>query len=145
MKPAAHPVFRPLASGLWLLPVLLLATGCHSGPYAPQGDAHPGVSEASTTVVLMDEQVQASVTNVGDRAVFLPDGRLLAQANLKNRESRRIQVQAQCVFKDAQGVSTGDESPWQTLILTENATETVEFPSMNSLARTYTIRVRQAR
>jgi len=29
-------------------------------------------------------------------------------ANLRNRENRRIQVQANCVFKDAQGFSVED-------------------------------------
>jgi hypothetical protein len=66
-------------------------------------------------------------------------------ANVKNRESRRIQVQVNCVFKDEQGFSTGDETPWQTLILSENSTEAVRFTAMNPLAKKYTVRVRQAR
>ena len=66
-------------------------------------------------------------------------------ANVKNRENRRIQVQANCVFKDDQGFSTGDETPFQTLILAENSTEAVHFTAMNTLAKKYTIRVRQAR
>jgi hypothetical protein len=54
-------------------------------------------------------------------------------------------VQAGCVFKDVNGVATGDETPWQTVILTENATEQVKFVSANDQAKKYTIRVRQAR
>ena len=73
------------------------------------------------------------------------DGRLEVTANIRNRESRRIQVQVGCVFKDDQGFPTGDETLFQTLILTENAQEGVKFDSMNNLARKYTIRVRQAR
>ena len=65
-------------------------------------------------------------------------------ANVRNRESRRIQVQVNCEFKDAQGY-TIDSTPWQTLMLTENAQETVRFASMNSQATAYTIRIRQAR
>ena len=61
------------------------------------------------------------------------------------RESRRIQVQINCVFKDEQGFSTGDETPFQTLILSENSTEAVRFTAMNTQARKYTVRVRQAR
>ena len=63
----------------------------------------------------------------------------------RNRENRRIEVQTDCVFKDAAGVIIGDQSPFQTLILTENATEQVKFTSANNLAKKYTIRVRQAR
>ena len=75
----------------------------------------------------------------------LPDGRFEVVANVKNRENRRIQVQINCVFKDEQGFTTGDETPFQTLILAENSTETVRFTAMNTLAKRYTIRVRQAR
>jgi hypothetical protein len=64
---------------------------------------------------------------------------------VKNREDRRIQVQVQCVFKDEHGFSTGDETPWENLILAENSTEAVHFTAMNTQARNFTIRVRQAR
>ena len=66
-------------------------------------------------------------------------------AQIRNRENRRIEVQANCVFKDANGYTTGDETPFQTVILTENATEQVKFTAMNTLAKKYTIRIRQAR
>jgi uncharacterized protein YcfL len=139
-------MIRTAPFSILLAATLLLAAGCQtSGPYAPQADKHPGVSEASATLVLMDAAVQTSITSAGDRPTFLPDGRLRAQLNLKNRESRPITVQVQCVFKDEQGFSTGDETTWMTYHLTENATEPVESTSMNALARKYTFRVRQAR
>ena len=65
--------------------------------------------------------------------------------HVKNRENRRIQVQISCVFKDEQGAATGDETPFQNLILGENTTEAVRFTAMNTQAKKYTIRVRQAR
>ena len=67
------------------------------------------------------------------------------EVDWKNLAGLRLQVQLQCLFKDEQGVPTGDEPPWETLFLTENATETVSFDSLNSLARTYTIRLRNTR
>jgi Protein of unknown function (DUF1425) len=75
----------------------------------------------------------------------LEDGRLEVGANIRNRVNKRVQLQISCVFKDMQGFSTGDEVPWQNLILTENAQETVRFLSMNDKAKGYTIRVREAR
>jgi hypothetical protein len=48
------------------------------------------------------------------------------------------------VFKDESGFSTDDETPWQTLILTENSQEDLRFVSINNKARDFTIRVRQA-
>jgi uncharacterized protein YcfL len=121
--------------------------GCQSppGPFAPQ-DTALNTLETTERFVLMDMPAQTSVTCTGLQEHVRPaDGHLEVVANVKNREDRRIQVQISCVFKDAQGFSTGDETPWQTLILGENATEAVRFASMNDRARTYTIRVRQAR
>jgi hypothetical protein len=85
------------------------------------------------------------VTCTGLQEITLPDGRLEVVANVKNRENRRLEVQVNCVFKDASGFSSGDETPWQTLILSEYATEAVRFTAMNGQARLYTVRVRQAR
>ncbi|MFT3869053.1 MAG: YcfL family protein [Nibricoccus sp.] len=125
---------------------LALLAGCATepGPFAPQ-DTTKYTLENTEAFVLMDKQVQYSVTSTGIQYRDLPDGRLEVTANIKNRESRRIQVQVGCVFKTVDGVSTGDETPWQTLILGENTTEAVTFTSMNNQARKYTIRVRQAR
>ena len=125
---------------------LAFLAGCATepGPFAPQ-DTTKYTLENTEAFVLMDKQVQYSVTSTGIQYRNLPDGRLEVTANIKNRESRRIQVQVGCVFKNDDGVSTGDETPWQTLILGENTTEAVTFTSMNNQARKYTIRVRQAR
>lgn len=120
--------------------------GCaHKGAYEPVNTT-VGDLENSERFVLMDKGAQRSVTLAGPiQEGIAADGRLEVVANIRNRENRRIQVQVNCVFKDAQGFSTGDETPWQTLILTENSTEAVRFISMNDKARRYTIRVRQAR
>lgn len=126
---------------------LALFAGCASeptGPFAPQ-DTTKYTLENTDVFVLMDKQVQYSVTCTGIQPRTLPDGRLEIVANIKNRENRRIQVQVSCAFKNDQGFATNDETPWQTLILGENATEAVSFASMNNQARKYTVRVRQAR
>ena len=128
--------------------VVALASGCSStydkGPYAPQTSKTPAL-ENKEPVVLLDPGVQYSVTCSGVQERTLPDGRMEVIAQLRNRENRRIEVQANCVFKDANGFTTGDETPFQPVILTENATEQVSFTSLNNQARKYTIRVRQAR
>lgn len=127
----------------------LLISGCSTplhdqGPYAPQASATPAL-ENSERFVLMDPGAQYSVTCTGIQEGATPDGRLKITAQIRNRENRRIEVQANCVFKDANGGTTGDETPFQTVILTENATEQVTFTAMNMGAKKYTIRVRQAR
>lgn len=125
---------------------LALGAGCATepGPHAPL-DTTKFTLENTDRFVLLDKPAQYSVTCTGLQERPLADGRLEVTANVKNREARRIQVQISCVFKDEQGFSTGDETPWQTLILSENATEAVRFTAMNTQARKYTVRVRQAR
>lgn len=128
--------------------VALIVAGCSThdrGPYLPQV-SKTAPYESTEPVVLMDPGMQYSVTTTGNPiAQMLPDGRMEVTVQLRNRENRRIEVQANCVFKDVNGVSTGDETPFQTVILTENATEHVKFTSANDKAKRFTVRVRQAR
>ena len=138
---------KSLISLLAAAGAVLLVAGCSThdkGPYLPEGVKTPAY-EGREPVVLLDPGVQYSVTCVSLQEKTLPDGRLEVIAHLRNRENRRIEVQANCVFKDQNGFSTDDESPFAMVILTENATEDARFVSMNNLAKKYTIRVRQAR
>ena len=124
---------------------LMLLVGCATpGPFTPQ-DTTRYTIENTEKFVLLDKPTQVSVPCTGLQERTLADGRLEVVANVKNREARRIEVQINAVFKDDQGFSTGDETPFQTLILAENSTEAVRFTAMNTLAKKYTIRVRQAR
>src|SRR5437867_259049 len=115
---------------------LAVSAGCvtQPGPFAPL-DTTKYTLENTDRFVLLDQPAQYSVTCTGLQDRWLGDGRLEVVANVKNREGRRIQVQINCVFKDEQGFATGDETPWQTLILSENATEAVRFTAMNPLAK----------
>lgn len=132
-----------------LIPVAaaLVVAGCSTydkGPYLPEQSKTPAY-ENTERFVLLDPEAKYSLTCTGINERTLDDGRLEVTAQIRNRENRRIEVQANCVFKDGNMVSTGDETPFQTLILTENATEAVKFTSANGAAKKYTIRVRQAR
>lgn len=134
---------------LALLPVTaaLVIAGCRTydqGPYLPQQSKTPAY-ENTERFVLLDPGAQRTITCSGINETTLADGRLEVIAQIRNRENRRVEVQANCVFKDGNGVSTGDESPFQTVILTENATEQVKFTASNAASKKYTIRVRQAR
>lgn len=134
---------------LALIPVAaaLVVAGCSTydkGPYVPEQSKTPAY-ENTERFVLLDPGVKYSLTCTGINERTLDDGRLEVTAQIRNRENRRIEVQANCVFKDGNMVATGDETPFQTVILTENATESVKFTSANSAAKKYTIRVRQAR
>jgi uncharacterized protein YcfL len=123
-----------------------MIVGCAStetGAYAPQNQDQFNY-ESTAKFVLMDKGAQNSVTLVEMKETTLEDGRLQVAANVRNRENRRIQVQANCEFKDAQGFAI-DSTPWETLILTENGQETIQFASANDKAKRYTVRIREAR
>jgi len=124
----------------------LLNAGCasHEGAYEAAGLQAPAV-ENRAKFVLLDQATRESVDCSSLQEQRLADGRLEVVANVRNRLNRRIEVQVNCVFKNAQGFATDDDSPFRTLILTENAQESVRFVSLNDQAQTYTIRVRQAR
>lgn len=132
-----------------LIPVAaaLVVAGCSTydkGPYVPEQSKTPAY-ENTERFVLLDPGVKYSITCTGINERTLDDGRLEVTAQIRNRENRRLEVQANCVFKDGNMIATGDETPFQTVILTENATESVKFTSANGAAKKYTIRVRQAR
>ena len=102
------------------------------------------VSE-SDRIVLLDRGVQQSVSIPSVLERVLEDGRLEVIVNVRNRLNRRIEVQIDCVFKDETGFASNDAGSFRTLILTENAEEAARFVSLNDQARSYTIRIRQAR
>src|SRR4051812_35718907 len=119
--------------------------------YAHVGGAYKPVNttkydlENHDPVVLMDKNVEHHITIAGIEQTTTPDGRLHVNANFRNRVNHRIEMQVSCVFKDEHGFSTGDETTWQTLIVTEHAQEGVSFVAMNPEGKRATIRVRQAR
>jgi Protein of unknown function (DUF1425) len=139
MKPRWH---RLLLSALGAA----LLAGCQGAPGSYVSlDSTKYTIENTDKFVQLDQTGAPTVSCTGLQERVLPDGRLEVVANVKNRENRRQELQINCVFRDEQGLSTGDETPFRSLILTENSTEAVKFTSLNNRARTYTIRVRQMR
>ena len=137
---------KTLLALVLLAPGLVWFTGCATddhGAYLPMATTVNDV-ENSAGFVLLDEHLQSWVTCPAIQETRLTDGRLQVAANVRNRENRRLHVQVNCVFKDAQGFPVED-TPFQNLFLDENAQESVRFVSMNNQAIRYTIRVRQAR
>ena len=127
-----------------LLGASIFLNGCATGGAKLPVNTTKYDIENTSHYALMGDRVQRSVTFTGTQERILEDGRLEIVTNVRNRESRRIEVQISCVFKDEQNFATGDETPWQALILTENAQEAVKFTAMNNRAKGYTIRVREA-
>lgn len=137
---------RSIVTSGFIVAAIGLGSGCathDTGAYMPENSSVNNV-EDSSKFVLLNKPAQYSVTCGSLQEGRLPDGRLQVHANLRNRESRRIQIQVNCVFKDAQGFVVED-TPFQNVFLDENAQEGVSFQSANDKAQRYTIRVREAR
>jgi nuclear transport factor 2 (NTF2) superfamily protein len=136
---------KPLIASIALAGLSLAFTGCAThdrGAYLPQNVSINDL-ENRTALVLLSKRVQYSITCPGIQETRLPDGRLQVAVNLRNREERRIQVQVNCEFKDAQGFVI-DNTPFENVFFDENAQQGVRFVSMNDKAVRYTIRVREA-
>ena len=123
---------------------LALFAGCASepGPFAPQ-DSTKYTLENTDNFELLGKSTQTAIACTGLQPRLLADGRLEVVASVKNRENHPVKLQINCVFKDEQGFTTGDETPLQSLKLDPNATEAVRFTAQNALAKKYTIRVRE--
>jgi len=118
------------------------ATSHDHGAYLPENVSINDL-ENRTAIVLLSARVQYSITCPGIQETRLSDGRLQVAVQLRNREERRLQVQVNCEFKDAQGFVI-DNTPFQNVFFDENAQQGVQFVSMNDKAVRYTIRVREA-
>ena len=123
-----------LASALIIL-TLLGGSGCRTeGAFKPINTTRYDF-ENESSFVLMDRSMQRSVTVSGLQETVGDDGRLEVVANVRNRVNRRLHVQIGCVFKNEAGFSTSDETPWQTLILTEAEQKSIRFVSMNDKSK----------
>ena len=125
------------AAGLWL-------AGCTTEPARPLDSPKYSIEDTGKFTHL-DKASAAAVSCTSLQERRLPDDRLEVVASLRNRETKPVKVQVNCVFKDAQGFSTGDETPFRTITLEGGATEAVRFTAANAAAKQYTLRVRLAR
>ncbi len=121
--------------------ILVLVAGCATGG----GSANGTTPKTNAKFQALGGLAANAVTCSALKETLQSDGRLEVRANVHNRMSKRIQVQVNCVFKDADGFSTGDETPYQSLILDERGQQTVTFTSLNNKAKDYTVQVRLQR
>ena len=150
--PAGGPSSRPTMTTktfFALAPILAglaLLAGCTGapGPAAPQ-DSTKYTLENTENFELLGAATPPALACTGLQPRTLPDGRLEVVATVKNRTASPLRFSINCVFKDEQGFSTGDETPLQNLTLGASATEAVRFTAKDALAKKYTIRARALR
>ena len=126
--------------------VALLLAGCQGGPAAFFAEETAKYSlENTEKFQLLDRPAQLAVACTGLQERLDANGRLELVANLRNRGPQEIRMQVRCVFQDAAGLATGDETPWLALHLDPGATEAVHYFATDSRARKFTILVRSGK
>jgi len=129
-----------------VLAVIALFTGCASdnGVYRPL-DTNRNDLENSDRFVLLTKKSQKQVTTDGIQERTTDDGRLQVIASIRSRSRSPIEVQVNCIFKNAQGMET-ETMPLQTVhfsarrLWRQYAHEPVTFTAMKPESKRYSIR-----
>lgn len=101
--------------------------------------------EQTEKLQFLDLDLADDISSTGIQHSVLADGRLQVVVNIRNRANRRYPLMLSASFRDQQGFSTGEETPWQNVAIAENSTEAVKFVSTKVTSRNFTVRVRAAK
>lgn len=123
-----------------------LLCGCAtSQPKAPEvQDSIKYTVDDTGRVAFADPVTKEAILCTGLQERFTADNKLDVIANVKNRSDHPLKVQVQCLFRDADGFVTPQGTPWQTVSLDPQMTETVHFTASSTVSKRYTLRFRQA-
>ena len=131
------PVNRPLLGAL----VALALSACASwqGPKPLQAWKAAGQSD---DVVALDKAAHTLVA-VQTRAVErTSDGRMSVRLELANLSDKDLTVQVQTLFRDAKGVPTGEDTPFEAVLLPGMGSSLYETSSLRPDAQAFTVQVK---
>lgn len=134
---------RPLVFAL-LLAAPFAAAGCARkahGPDVPKNEPE-ALEKSKAPVNLLGKRLKGSIASELQESVVLPDGRMAVAVNLRNRTKKIRQVQVRAVFKDARGISGGDETAWQDMFLQPMQQQTWRAESKFPGGELYSVEVR---
>lgn len=142
---AGLPTPRPVKAIL-LPAALLLLAGCRGTPVEDRPWESGRYSLENTEKFrLADAPARTAIACTGLQERIDAGGLLEIVANLQNRSAGPVEMQVRCVFQDATGAATGDETPWLPLALDSYATEAVHYFATSPQSRKFTIIVRSKR
>lgn len=134
-------MIRRCAIAAALVAALSACGGKSRGPDVPVSE--PKAYEQSKAAVnLLDSKLKGKIASEVQRAEPTPDGRTLVTVNLRNRTKKDLHVQYRTVFKDSQGISTGDQSAWSNLYFSPQQVQTVRTESKKPGSQLTTVEVR---
>ncbi|MGF1574131.1 MAG: hypothetical protein ACFCU1_13805 [Sumerlaeia bacterium] len=134
---------------LLLLPLfaicLLTLVGCSKRSSAPDYARidEEAIVAAKAPVNILDADLRNKVAADIASASRLPDGRLEAKVSLRNSTKKDLNALVRIVFKDANALSTNDETEWEFIYFAPQQIVTYQGRSRETNAVGYTIEVRK--
>jgi uncharacterized protein YcfL len=132
---------------LQLVLALCIATFAVAGCGKPKGPDVPISQEKALTkskaqVNLLGKKLKDQIASELQEKKRLDDGRMDIAVNLRNRTTKRLNLEVRTVFKDDRGISTGDETSWTDLYLEPMQSQTYRATSKTPNPESYTVEVR---
>lgn len=122
-----------------LCALLLSACTSWAGPQAVQ--SWPGVKN-NDRVIALDKAAWKLVGVKNLHSDRTEDGRLHVRVELSNQSDKDLPVQLQVLFRDEAGQITGEDTPFQMVVLPGGGVKLHEVTAMRTDAASYTVQVK---
>lgn len=120
--------------------LLLALAGC--GWHGPQTlQTWPGI-DGNDDLIALDKAAWKLVAVRARQADKTEDGRLHVKLELANLSSLDLAVQVQTLFRDTTGMLTGDETPFEMVVLPGGGSKLYEATSLKTNATSFTVQVK---
>jgi hypothetical protein len=129
----------PMKGALAALALLLVQACAWHGPQALQ--TWPEVGDAPE-IVALDKAAWKLVAVQKRSMTITPDGQAQISLELANLSAKDLSVQVQTIFRNKDGMLTGDETSWQMVRIPGNATWLYEVKSLQPHPGSYLIQIK---
>lgn len=144
-----HRSFIQSTNAVPVIAVIALAmislSSCGSTPRAATAGAQETAVTDEAPVVFTDAKLADAIIVGKVRGRHDQHGHLQAAATLENTTATAIVVGVRTVFRDSDGFSTGDETPWTRLVIGGGALENYQVRSLNDMAEDFQIEIRHTK
>lgn len=130
-------VNRPLLAAL--VGLTLAACAPWQGPKPLQAWKAAGTAD---DVVALDKAAHTLVAVQTRSVQRTPDGRMAVRLELANLSDQDLTVQVQTLFRDAKGVPTGEDTPFEAVVLPGMGSTLYETASLGTDAQSFTVQVK---
>lgn len=134
---------RMFSATLILIVLCLLGASCGSkGPWQA-ASSDKAFAKSQAPMNLLHKDLRKKIAS--DKAItsHTDDGRMKVAIVLRNRSKKPLNVQVRTVFRDEEGLSTGDETNWEDIWLEPRQSQTYRAESKITFAESYTVEVRK--